>query len=162
MRGYSLRFYDVNGGCISIDGHDIRDITLGSLRNALGIVPQDPMLFNASVLENLRYARLDATNDDIFEACRAAAIHDKILTFTDGYNTQVGEQGVKLSGGEIQRIAIARVFLKNPPIIILDEATSAVDTHTESTIQEAFVGEAQAPEIDFFHRASAIYDCECG
>ncbi|RSM04854.1 hypothetical protein CEP52_006617 [Fusarium oligoseptatum] len=132
-----LRFYDVKDGAITIDGHDIRDITLSSLRNALGVVPQDPLLFNASILENLRYARPTATDKEIHEACRAAAIHDKILSFADGYNTQVGEQGVKLSGGEIQRLAIARVFLKDPPILILDEATSAVDTNTESSIQGA-------------------------
>lgn len=132
-----LRFYDVTSGRITIDGHDIRDITLSSLRDALGVVPQDPLLFNATVLENLRYARPTATDEEIFEACRAAAIHDRILTFADGYESRVGEQGVKLSGGEIQRLAIARVFLKDPPIIILDEATSAVDTMTEASIQQA-------------------------
>lgn len=132
-----LRFYDVTSGRITIDGHDIRDITLSSLREALGVVPQDPLLFNATVMENLRYARPTATDEEIFEACRAAAIHDRILTFADGYESRVGEQGVKLSGGEVQRLAIARVFLKIPPIIILDEATSAVDTMTEASIQEA-------------------------
>lgn len=132
-----LRFYDVTSGRITIDGHDIRDVTLSSLREALGVVPQDPLLFNATVMENLRYARPDATDEDIFEACRAAAIHDRILTFADGYESRVGEQGVKLSGGEIQRLAIARVFLKNPPVLILDEATSAVDTVTEASIQGA-------------------------
>ncbi|GKT55902.1 ABC transporter [Colletotrichum tofieldiae] len=132
-----LRFYDVTSGRITIDGHDLRDVTLSSLREALGVVPQDPLLFNASVMENLRYARPSATDEDIFDACRAAAIHDRILTFADGYESKVGEQGVKLSGGEIQRLAIARVFLKNPPILILDEATSAVDTKTEASIQHA-------------------------
>ncbi|KAI3396845.1 hypothetical protein diail_11617 [Diaporthe ilicicola] len=132
-----LRFYDVTSGRITIDGHDIRDVTLGSLREALGVVPQDPLLFNATVMENLRYARPAATDEDIFAACRAAAIHDRILTFADGYGSRVGEQGVKLSGGEIQRLAIARVFLKDPPIIVLDEATSAVDTMTEASIQGA-------------------------
>ncbi|GJC77425.1 heavy metal tolerance protein [Colletotrichum liriopes] len=132
-----LRFYDVTSGRITIDGYDLRDVTLSSLREALGVVPQDPLLFNASVMENLRYARPSATDEDIFDACRAAAIHDRILTFADGYESKVGEQGVKLSGGEIQRLAIARVFLKNPPILILDEATSAVDTKTEASIQHA-------------------------
>lgn len=132
-----LRFYDVTAGRIVIDGLDIRDVTLSSLREALGVVPQDPLLFNATVMENLRYARPTATDEEIFEACRAAAIHDRILTFADGYESRVGEQGVKLSGGEIQRLAIARVFLKDPPIIILDEATSAVDTMTEASIQGA-------------------------
>jgi ABC-type multidrug transport system fused ATPase/permease subunit len=132
-----LRLYDVTGGRILIDGHDIRNLTLDSLRSAIGVVPQAPLLFNGTVLENLRYARLDATDAEVQEACRAAAIHDKILTFTDGYNTKVGEQGVKLSGGEVQRLAIARVFLKDPPILILDEATSAVDSITEATVQAA-------------------------
>ena len=132
-----LRLYDVTGGRISIDGYDIRDLTLDSLRTAIGVVPQAPLLFNGTVLENLRYAKLDATDAEVEEACRAAAIHDKILTFADGYNTKVGEQGVKLSGGEVQRLAIARVFLKDPPILILDEATSAVDSITEQTVQAA-------------------------
>lgn len=132
-----LRFYDVSAGCIKVDGCDIRDMTLSCLRNALGVVPQDPLLFNASIRENLRYARPSATDEEIYQACRAAAMHDKILSFADGYETRVGEQGVKLSGGEIQRLAIARVFLKNPPILILDEATSAVDTNTEYSIQLA-------------------------
>lgn len=132
-----LRLYDINEGRIMIDGHDIRDITLDSLRTAIGVVPQAPLLFNGTIHENLRYARLDATDAEIEEACRAAAIHDKIITFADGYNTKVGEQGVKLSGGEIQRLAIARVFLKDPPILILDEATSAVDSLTEAAVQTA-------------------------
>ncbi|OQD85400.1 hypothetical protein PENANT_c010G05800 [Penicillium antarcticum] len=132
-----FRFYDVTSGCIKIDDQDIRDVTQGSLRGTLGLVPQDPLLFNASILENLRYAKTSASDEEIYDACRAAAIHDKILTFADGYNTKVGEQGVKLSGGEIQRLAIARIFLKDPPILILDEATSAVDTETETQIQSA-------------------------
>lgn len=132
-----MRYYDVTGGSIRVDGKDIRDVTQGSLRNVLGVVPQDPLLFNASVMENLRYAKLSASDDEVFEACRAAAIHDKIASFPDGYDTNVDENGVRLSGGEIQRLAIARAFLKNPPILILDEATSAVDTETEAEIQEA-------------------------
>ncbi|KAJ1323723.1 ATP-binding cassette subfamily B vacuolar membrane transporter HMT1/ACLQ [Microdochium nivale] len=132
-----LRFYDVTGGSITLDGRDIRDVTLGSLRSALGVVPQDPLLFNASVLENLRYARPGATDAEIHAACRAACIHDKILSFADGYDTKVGEQGVKLSGGEVQRLAIARVFLKDPAVLILDEATSAVDMNTEASIRVA-------------------------
>ncbi|OJD12668.1 hypothetical protein AJ78_06773 [Emergomyces pasteurianus Ep9510] len=132
-----LRFYDVTSGSIKIDGHDIRDVTQGSLRDAIGVVPQDPLLFNTSIMENLRYAKLSASDEEIYDACRAAAIHDNIMTFPEGYNTKVGEQGVKLSGGELQRLAIARVFLKDPPILILDEATSAVDSETESEIQSA-------------------------
>ncbi|KLJ08796.1 hypothetical protein EMPG_15764 [Blastomyces silverae] len=132
-----LRFYDVNSGSITIDGHDIRDVTQKSLRDVIGVVPQDPLLFNTSIMENLRYARLSASDEEVYDACRAAAIHDNILTFSEGYDTRVGEQGVKLSGGELQRLAIARVFLRDPPILILDEATSAVDTETESEIQGA-------------------------
>ncbi|KAG4441710.1 hypothetical protein IFR05_002789 [Cadophora sp. M221] len=131
-----LRFYDVSSGQIEIDGHDICDVTPSSLREVLGVVPQDPLLFNASVIENLRYARPSATDEEIFAACRAAAIHDKILSFADRYDTQVGEQGVKQSRGELQRIVIARVFLKDSPIFI-DEPMSAVDTNTESDIQTA-------------------------
>lgn len=132
-----MRFYDVSAGKITIDGHDLRAITLGSLRDSIGIVPQDPLLFNASIMENLRYAHVTATDEEVYEACRAAAVHDKILTFPDGYRTKVGEHGVKLSGGEVQRLAIARAFLKNAPVLILDEATSSVDTETENIIQDA-------------------------
>ncbi|RKF54300.1 Heavy metal tolerance protein [Golovinomyces cichoracearum] len=130
------RFYDVDSGSISIDGQDIRNITLSSLRERIGVVPQDPMLFNDTILNNVRYAKLSATNEEVFGACKAAVIHDKILSFPDGYNSQVGDRGMKLSGGEKQRIAIARVILKRPDILILDEATSAVDTETEQFIQE--------------------------
>ncbi len=132
-----LRCYDVTGGSVRIDGQDVRDVTQGSLRDVIGVVPQDPLLFNASIMENLRYARLSASDEEVYEACGAAAIHDKILSFTEGYATKVGEQGVKLSGGEVQRLAIARVFLKDPPVLVLDEATSAVDTETEADIQAA-------------------------
>lgn len=152
-----LRFYDVSSGQIEIDGHDICDVTLSSLREVLGVVPQDPLLFNASVMENLRYARPSATDEEVFAACRAAAIHDKILLFADRYDTQVGEQGVKLSRGELQRIAIARVFLKDPPIFILDEATSAIDTNTESEIQTALdVLSSRRTTFVIAHRLSTI------
>ncbi|XWX00281.1 hypothetical protein V2A60_008301 [Cordyceps javanica] len=130
-----MRYYDITGGRITIDGTDIRSVTQGSLRDVIGLVPQDPLLFNASIMENLRYARLSATDAEIHDACRAAAIHDHILSFPDGYATKIGESGTRLSGGELQRIAIARVFLKDPPILVLDEATSAVDTNTEVSIQ---------------------------
>ena len=132
-----FRFYDITEGSILIDGQDIRNVTLESLRGCIGVVPQDPSLFNDSILSNVRYAKLDATDEEITEACRAAAIHDKIMTFTNGYMSKVGEHGVKLSGGELQRIAIARAILKNPDIILLDEATSSVDSETEVKIQEA-------------------------
>ena len=152
-----VRFYDISSGNIKIDGYDIRDISLSSLRDALGVVPQDPLLFNASIKENLRYARLSATDEEIEAACRAAAIHEKILAFPDGYETTVGEQGVKLSGGEVQRLAIARVLLKDPPILILDEATSAVDTVTESEIQSVLNGlKKRRTTFVIAHRLSTV------
>lgn len=132
-----FRFYDVQKGSIRIDGQDVRDVTLASLRDNIGVVPQDPSLFNESIMANVRYARLDATDEEVMEACKAASIHDKILTFSEGYSTRVGEGGVVLSGGELQRVAIARVILRNPRIILLDEATSSVDTETETRITRA-------------------------
>ncbi|OCK76658.1 hypothetical protein K432DRAFT_385263 [Lepidopterella palustris CBS 459.81] len=156
-----FRFYDVRGGSIKIDGQDIRDVLVSSLRDALGVVPQDPSLFNTSILENVRYARLDATDEEVHEACKAASIHDKILTFPDGYKTKVGERGVKLSGGELQRVSIARVFLKNPQIVLLDEATSAIDSSTEAQIQDAFK-KLSAGRTTFViaHRLSTIMDAD--
>ncbi|KAF2191266.1 ATP-binding cassette-type vacuolar membrane transporter-like protein Hmt1 [Zopfia rhizophila CBS 207.26] len=133
-----FRFYDVTGGSIMIDGQDIRSVAISSLREVLGVVPQDPVLFNQSILENIRYARLDASQEEIKEACKAATIHDQIMSLPEGYYTEIGERGVKLSGGELQRVAIARVLLKNPKIVILDEATSSVDSSTDAKIQEAF------------------------
>ena len=132
-----FRFYDAQKGSVVIDDQDVRDVTLSSLRENIGVVPQDPSLFNESIMENVRYARLDATDQEVMEACKAASIHDKILTFSKGYSTRVGESGVILSGGELQRVAIARVILKNPRIILLDEATSSVDTETETRITKA-------------------------
>lgn len=131
------RYYDINGGSIRIDGQDIRDVTLDSLRDSFGLVPQDPALFNTTLMENLRYAKLDAADEDIMEACRAACIHDKIMQFPDKYNSKVGERGVKLSGGEMQRVAIARAILRDPKIVLLDEATSMIDAETEAEIQKA-------------------------
>ena len=133
-----FRFYDVTGGSIMIDGQDLRSVTQSSLRDALGLVPQDPVLFNQTIRQNVRYARLEATDAEVEDACRAAAIHDDIVGFPDGYNSKVGERGVRLSGGQLQRIAIARVLLKNPKIVLLDEATSAIDSGIEALIQEAF------------------------
>ncbi|KAF2236720.1 P-loop containing nucleoside triphosphate hydrolase protein [Viridothelium virens] len=130
------RSYDVCNGSITIDGQDLRDVTQESLRDVFGIVPQNARLFNKSIMDNIRYGRLDATDEEVYDACRAAAIHDKIMTFTKGYQSKVGEGGVKLSGGELQRISIARTIIKQPKIVLLDEATSAVDTETEKKIQE--------------------------
>lgn len=132
------RFYDVTDGSIKIDGQDIRDVTVRSLRDKIGVVPQDPDLFNESILNNIRYAKLGSSVEDVHEACKAAAIHEKIMSFPDGYQSVVGSHGVRLSGGEKQRIAIARAMLKRPEIIVLDEATSAVDSATEQLIQDAF------------------------
>ncbi|KAK0747790.1 hypothetical protein B0T21DRAFT_278962 [Apiosordaria backusii] len=131
------RFYDVTKGSIKIDGQDIRDVDLFSLRGQIGIVPQSPILFDDTIMNNVRYAKLTATDEEVHEACKAASIHEQIMGFSDGYNTRVGERGVKLSGGELQRVAIARAILKRPAIVLLDEATSAVDTETEQKIQEA-------------------------
>ncbi len=108
-----------------------------SLRESIGVVPQDPALFNDTIINNIRYAKLDATEDEVISACKVAAVHEKIMTLTDGYKTKVGENGVKLSGGELQRVAIARAILKDPKIMLLDEATSSVDTETEMKIQQA-------------------------
>lgn len=131
------RFYDPTRGCVRIDGHDIRDVTLESLGKAIGIVTQETFLFHASIRDNLRYGRLDATDGDIVRAAKAANIHDLIESLPDGYDTIVGERGYKLSGGEKQRIAIARVILKDPAILLLDEATSALDSQSEALVQAA-------------------------
>jgi ATP-binding cassette, subfamily B, bacterial len=131
------RFYDVTAGSVRIDGHDVRDLTLGSLRSEVGIVTQETYLFNATVRENLRYARPEATDEEIEAACRAAELYDLIASMPEGLDTLVGERGYRLSGGEKQRLAIARVLLKNPRVLILDEATSSLDSQTEARIQAA-------------------------
>ncbi|MBE5760872.1 MAG: ABC transporter ATP-binding protein [Clostridiales bacterium] len=130
-------FYNIRQGRILIDGKDINDITLTSLRRNIGIVQQDIYLFNASIRDNILYGRLDATEEEVIEAAKRANIHDYIMTMPEGYDTVIGERGVRLSGGQKQRLCIARVFLKNPPILILDEATSALDNTTEILIQQA-------------------------
>jgi ATP-binding cassette subfamily B protein/subfamily B ATP-binding cassette protein MsbA len=132
-----LRFYDAGSGRIAIDGHDIRGITLASLRDQIGLVPQDPVLFNGTVRENLLFGRPDANDGDLEAAARAARAHEFIAAMPEGYDTLVGERGVKLSGGQKQRLAIARALLKDPPIVVLDEATSNIDSDTEVQIQDA-------------------------
>jgi ATP-binding cassette subfamily B protein len=129
------RFYDVGGGHLRIDGTDVRDLAQDSVRAAIGIVPQDTVLFNDSIRYNIHYGRPSASVAEVEEAARAAHIHDFILTLPDGYESQVGERGLKLSGGEKQRVAIARALLKNPAILIFDEATSALDSASEKAIQ---------------------------
>ncbi len=132
------RFYETKSGRITIDGKDIKSVTLESLRKNVGIVQQDVFLFAGTVLENIRYGRIEATDAEVVEAAKCARIHDEILQFPQGYETEVGERGILLSGGQKQRVSIARLFLKNPPILILDEATSALDTMTEHDIQHSF------------------------
>ena len=132
-----MRFYDVDSGIISLDGYPIKDLKLSYLREQIGLVSQDPFLFNGTVAENIMYGNIEASREQIIAAAIASHADPFIKNLPDGYDTQVGERGVKLSGGEKHRIAIARTFLKDPPIIILDEATSTVDTKTEYHIKEA-------------------------
>jgi len=132
------RFYEQRSGTITIDGVDTRDVTLRSLRKNVGIVQQDVFLFASTIMENIRYGRIDATDEEVVAAAKRAHIHEEIMQFSDGYDTQVGERGIMLSGGQKQRVSIARLFLKNPPVLILDEATSALDTVTEHDIQQSF------------------------
>ena len=151
------RLYDVSEGSVRIDGHDVRDLTLDSLRSAVGVVSQDPHLFHDTVAENLRYARPDATDAEIVAACQAAQIHDVIVGFPDGYNTVVGERGHRLSGGEKQRLAIARVLVKAPAIIVLDEATSHLDSENESLVQQALATALEGrTSLVVAHRLSTI------
>lgn len=130
------RFYDLEKGSIKIDGIDIKDITLSSLRGHIGIVQQDVFLFDGTIRENIAYGKLNASEDEIWEAVRQAQLEDVILSQPEGLNTFIGERGIKLSGGQKQRLSIARMFLKNPSILILDEATSALDSETEAAIQK--------------------------
>jgi len=156
-----FRFYDVNNGSVKIDGQDIRDVTQASVHNSIGIVPQDTVLFNDTIGYNIAYGRKNASNDDIVEAAKSAKIHDFIISLTDGYNTTVGERGLKLSGGEKQRVGIARTLLKNPPILVLDEATSALDTETERNIQESLRGLGSGRSvITIAHRLSTVVDAD--
>jgi len=156
-----FRFYDVNGGQILIDGQDLRLVTQASLRAAIGIVPQDTVLFNDSIGYNIAYGRPDATEDEIIAAARAAYIHDFIISLPEGYDTMVGERGLKLSGGEKQRVAIARALLKNPSILVFDEATSALDSQAEQAIQSQLREIARhRTTLIIAHRLSTIADAD--
>jgi len=151
------RFYDVSAGAIRIDGQDLRAITQHSLRKAIGIVPQDTVLFNDTVAYNIGYGRPGATQAEIEGAARAARIHDFIVATPKGYDTMVGERGLKLSGGEKQRVAIARTLLKNPPLMIFDEATSALDSANERAIQGELAQAAQGrTTLVIAHRLSTV------
>ena len=152
-----FRFYDIAGGSVTIDGQDIRDVTQQSLRAAIGVVPQDTVLFNDTILYNIRYGRPGASDAEVEEAARLAQIDGFVRQLPQGYQTMVGERGLKLSGGEKQRVAIARTILKAPPILMLDEATSALDSHTEKEIQDALDRVAKnRTTLVIAHRLSTI------
>ena len=155
------RFYDVNSGTIRIDGNDIREVTLKSLRSQIGIVQQDVYLFAGTIFENIAYGRPGATMEEVVEAAKNANAHEFIMSFPDGYNTDIGQRGIKLSGGQKQRLSIARVFLKNPPILIFDEATSALDNESEKVVQDSL--ESLAKNRTTFviaHRLTTIQNAE--
>ena len=151
------RLYDVTEGVLRVDGHDVRDLTLDSLRAAIGVVSQDPHLFHDSVAENLRFARPEASNVELVEACKSAQIHDVIMALPDGYDTVVGERGHRLSGGERQRLAIARMLVKDPAVVVLDEATSHLDSENESLVQQALATALSGrTAVVIAHRLSTI------
>jgi len=155
------RFYDVTGGTIRIDGKDIRDVKLKSLRNQIGIVQQDVYLFAGTIMENIRYGKPEATEEEIIVAAKNANAHEFIMSFPDGYNTDIGQRGIKLSGGQKQRLSIARVFLKNPPILIFDEATSALDNESEKVVQDSLEKlAANRTTFVIAHRLSTIKNAE--
>lgn len=155
------RFYDVTGGTIRIDGKDIRDITLQSLRSHIGIVQQDVYLFAGTIFENIAYGKRDATREEVIEAAKNANAHDFIMSFPEGYDTDIGQRGIKLSGGQKQRLSIARVFLKNPPILIFDEATSALDNESEKVVQESLEKLAKnRTTLVIAHRLTTIQNAE--
>lgn len=155
------RFYNITGGKITIGGQDIRDMTLESLRNSIGLVQQDVYLFGGTVKENIAYGKPDASFEEIIDAAKKANIHDFIMDLPDGYDTFVGERGTQLSGGQKQRISIARVFLKNPPILILDEATSALDNESERRIQKSLEALSKGrTTITIAHRLSTIKNAD--
>ncbi|HXR45352.1 MAG TPA: ATP-binding cassette domain-containing protein, partial [Pseudolysinimonas sp.] len=155
------RFWDVSSGAVRIGGTDVRDLRQDSLIGAIGIVSQETYLFHATIAENLRYAKPDATDAELVAAARSANIHDTIASFPDGYDTLVGERGYRLSGGEKQRVAIARVLLKDPPVLILDEATSALDTVSERIVQTALDEAARGrTTIAIAHRLSTVVNAD--
>lgn len=156
-----FRFYDVTAGALKIDDQDVRDVTQESLHDAIGVVPQDTVLFNDSIRYNIAYGKANATEDEVIAAAKAAQIHDFVQSLPEGYETPVGERGLKLSGGEKQRVGIARTLLKNPPILLLDEATSALDTETEHEIKEALsrAGEGRTV-LTIAHRLSTIVEAD--
>ena len=160
--GYLVaRLYDVTRGRVTVDGHDVRDLTFASLAATVGVVSQETYLFHATVRDNLRFARPDATDEEVEDAARAAQIHDLIVGLPDGYDTVVGERGYRFSGGERQRIAIARTILRNPPILVLDEATSALDTQTERAVQQALEQLSEGrTTIAIAHRLSTVRDAD--
>jgi ATP-binding cassette subfamily B protein len=156
-----FRFYDVTGGRVLIDGQDVRDVTQDSLRSAIGVVPQDTVLFNDTIRYNIGYGRPGASQAEIEQAARLAQVHDFVLRLPEGYDTRVGERGLKLSGGEKQRVAIARTILKDPRILILDEATSALDTRTEQEIQAALRAvSTRRTTLVIAHRLSTVVDAD--
>ena len=156
-----FRFYDVTGGALKIDGQDVRDVSQSSLHASIGVVPQDTVLFNDTIRYNIAYGREGATQEDVESAAKAAQIHDFIVSLPEGYDTKVGERGLKLSGGEKQRVGIARTLLKNPPILLLDEATSALDTDTEKDIKDALARAGEGRTVlTIAHRLSTIAESD--
>jgi len=152
-----FRFYDVTGGALRIDGQDLRDVTQSSIHASVGVVPQDTVLFNDTIFYNIAYGRDGAGREEVEAAARAARIHDFIVSLPQGYQTQVGERGLKLSGGEKQRVGIARTLLKNPPILLLDEATSALDSATEADIKVSLEEMGQGRSVIMIaHRLSTV------
>ncbi len=155
------RFYDVTDGAVLLDGTDVRDLTMGSLADSVGMVTQEPYLFHGTIRDNIAYAKPDATAAEIEQAARDANIHERIMSFADGYETITGERGYRLSGGEKQRLAIARVLLMDPRILILDEATSALDTETERLVQDALERATHnRTTIAIAHRLSTIHNAD--
>jgi ATP-binding cassette subfamily B protein len=155
------RLYDATAGTVTIDGIDVRDLSFDTLAAAVGVVSQETYLFHASVADNLRFAKPDASEEELVAAAKIAHIHDYLMSLPDGYDTVVGERGYRFSGGEKQRLAIARAILRDPPVLVLDEATSALDTHTEQAVQQAIDAASEGrTTITVAHRLSTIRDAD--